>query len=122
MALRYLLDENLRGALWRALQQHNANGVDPVDVLRVGDAPAPPLGTPDPGLLLWAEGNGRVLVSLDHNTMPGHLTAHVQAGHHSPGIFLLRPNWSIPVLVAYLVLHDQGGDPLHYVDRVEYVP
>ena len=27
MALRYVLDEHLRGPLWRAIQQHNATGV-----------------------------------------------------------------------------------------------
>ena len=99
MALTYVLDEQLRGPLWRALQQHNAGGVDVVDVVRVGDPPDLPLGTPDPDLLLWAEGTGRVLVTMDWNTMPGHLALHLQNGHHSPGIILLRPGHTLPQLV-----------------------
>jgi hypothetical protein len=48
MALRYVLDENLRGRLWSAFQRHNAAGVDRVDVTRVGDPLDLPLGTADP--------------------------------------------------------------------------
>src|SRR5438034_99620 len=43
-----------------ALCQHNAVGINPVDVTRVGDPPGLPLGTLDPDLLLWAELHGRV--------------------------------------------------------------
>jgi hypothetical protein len=63
MALTYVLDEHLRGALWHALRQHNAGGVNVVDVDRVGDPPDLPLGTTDPDLLLWAEREGRVVVT-----------------------------------------------------------
>jgi hypothetical protein len=38
--------------------------------------------------LLWAEREGRVLVTLDRHTMPGHLANHLRAGHNSPGSFL----------------------------------
>ena len=52
MALRYLLDEHLRGGgLWQAIRQHNASGVDVLDVVRVGDPPDLPLGTGDPDVL-----------------------------------------------------------------------
>ena len=37
MPLTYLLDEHLRGPLWRAIQRHNALGTDPLDAVRVGD-------------------------------------------------------------------------------------
>src|SRR5262245_65086760 len=95
MALCYLLDENLRGPLWRAIQQHNAAGMDVIDVLPVGEPSAPPLGTSDPDLLLWAESYNRVLVTLDVNIMPGHLAAHLQAGRRSPGVLLLRRRWTV---------------------------
>lgn len=51
MTLRYLLDEHLRGPLWRAIQWHNNSGVYPLDVVRVGDPPELPLGSDDPTLL-----------------------------------------------------------------------
>ena len=48
MALAYLLDENLRGLLWQYIRRHNAQGVSPLDVLRVGDPADLPLGVGDP--------------------------------------------------------------------------
>ena len=55
MLLRYVLDENLRGPLWNLMIRHNSKGVDPIDVVRVGDSDAVPLGTKDPELLRWAD-------------------------------------------------------------------
>jgi hypothetical protein len=122
VALLYLLDEQLRGPLWQAIQHHNARGVEPLDALCVGEAGAPPLGSLDPELLLWAEANNRVLVTRDVQTMPAHLAAHLQAGNHSPGVFMLRRHWTIPLVIAGLVLHDQAGEPADYADGITYLP
>jgi hypothetical protein len=35
--LRFVLDENQRGLLWRAIVRHNQTSVYPLDVIRVGD-------------------------------------------------------------------------------------
>lgn len=37
MPLRFVLDENQRGPLWRAVIRHNQAGSYPLDVVRVGD-------------------------------------------------------------------------------------
>jgi hypothetical protein len=95
MGIAYLLDEHMRGPLWRAIRRHNAKSPFLVDAVRVGDADAPSLSTPDPDLLLWCEEAGRILVSFDEKTLPGHLTEHLHAGHHAPGIFLVRPERSL---------------------------
>jgi hypothetical protein len=122
MPLRYLLDEHFRGPLWRAIQQHNAGGTHPIDAFRVGDPPDLPLGSLDPDNLLWAERNGCVVVSFDKGTMPGHLARHLQAGHHSPGVYLVRPTATIPQVVDYLVLAAYTSDPAHLRDHYEYIP
>jgi hypothetical protein len=122
MALRFLLDEQMRGARWLAIHHHNAAGIDVLDALCVGDAPAPPRGTSDPDLLFWAEQQGSVLVSRDRKTMPGYFIAHLQAGHHSPGLFLLRAGCAIRQLIDTLVLYDQAADPLDLVDLIKYIP
>ena len=58
----FLLDEHLRGPLWEAIQAHNSRPeVEAIRAYRVGDWPAPSLGTDDPDLLLWAEREGRLL-------------------------------------------------------------
>src|SRR3954453_23155519 len=119
MPLRYLLDEHLRGGgLWQAIQHHNALGVDPLDVVRVGDLPDLPQGMPDADILEWTERQGRIFVSRDKKTLPGHLTAHLQAGRHAPGIFLLRTVSTVPQVLACLVLAAYAGDPADYADRV----
>jgi hypothetical protein len=122
MPSRYLLDEHLRGLLWHAVQQHNARGVDPIDVLRVGDPPDLPLGSIDPDILVWAEREGRVVLTFDRRTMPVHLTNHLKAGRHSPGVFVIRPLFPLPQVVDELALHAHAGDPLAYQDRVTFIP
>lgn len=122
MTLRYVLDENLRGALWQAIQQHNLRGAHLLDATRVGDPSDLPLGTSDPDLLVWAEREGRLLVSLDKKTLPSHLAQHLHAGHHSPGILLITPGSAIPAVLGYLVLAAYAGDPADYQDGITYIP
>jgi hypothetical protein len=123
MPLCFVLDEHLRGgALWQAVQQHNARGVDPIDATRVGDPPDLPVGTADPDLLQWAERNNRILVSLDKRTLPAHLAAHIQAGRHSPGILIIRPA-STPAQVLFaLALIAHAGNAVDYQDRIDFIP
>jgi hypothetical protein len=122
MPLRFLLDENQRGLLWRAVRRHNAAGVYVLDVERVGDPVDLPLGSVDPSVLLWAEREGRILVSFDKNTLAGHLAAHLQAGHSSPGVFMLRRGCQLPQVVTHLALVAYASDPAEWQDRIEFVP
>lgn len=122
MALAYLLDEHLRGPLWWAIQRHNARNSGTIDAVRVGDPDGPSLGAGDPEILLWAEQNERILVTLDENSMPGHLINHLHAGHHSPGVFTIRPATNLPAVVEYLILAAFASDPQEWADRIAYVP
>jgi hypothetical protein len=121
MPLRFVLDENLRGPLWNAIQRHNLRGIDVLDVVRVGDAGAPPLESTDPEILLWSETAGRILVTLDRATVPEHLRAHVAAGHDSPGVFMVPRRGSIPSVIEYLVLAAYAGDPDEFRRRVTFI-
>lgn len=123
MALRFVLDEHLRGGgLWQAIQQHNALGSHPIDVVRVGDLADLPLGTPDPELLLWAEREQRILLSFDHQTMPGHFSDHLRSGRTSPGLVLILPHRSIPELLASLFISAYCGYAIDFQDRINYIP
>ncbi len=121
MPLRYVLDENQRGPLWRALQRHNARGLHPVDVVRVGDPPDLPLGCLDPAVLAWAEREGRILVSYDKDTLAAHLADHLQTGHHSPGIFTIRRRTTLARVVSFLVLAAHASDPQEWQERIEFI-
>src|SRR5437660_288639 len=112
MPLSFLLDENQRGLLWQALQQHNALGLYPVDAVRVGDPPDLPLGSTDPNILRWAEREGRLIVSEDRSTMRTFLALHLQAGGHCPGLLLLRPRAVVSQVVFALALIAHAADPL----------
>ena len=62
-----------------------------VDVLRVGDPDAPPLGTLDLDILGYVEQAQRLLVTANRASMPAHVAAHRAAGGHHWGVFRLRP-------------------------------
>lgn len=122
MALRYVLDEHFRRILWNAIQQHNAGGVNLLDVVRVGDPVDLPLGTKDPDLLMWAEREGRVVVTRDWQTMPGHFADHLAAGYHSPGVIIVRPAHTLTQLVFALTLAAYVYDPAEVRDQVRFLP
>src|SRR4051812_15846616 len=119
MALRFVLDEHLRGPLWRALPKHNAAGILVVDVERVGDPPGLPLASPDTEVLLWSARNDRLLLTRDWNTMPGFLADLLRQGFHSPGVLLLRDGFTLAEWVEHIA---HGGDPTEYQDQAQFVP
>src|SRR5215471_12185477 len=89
--IAFLLDENLPGDLADALPR-----VEPaMEFEVVGDEIAPPKGTLDPQLLLFAEKHRLILVTLDKNTMLGHIRDHWAAGHHTCGVIILKPDVSL---------------------------
>jgi hypothetical protein len=119
--LRYVVDEDSRGILWRALQRHNHSTVLPLDVTRVGDQPGLPLGVQDPDILLWAELENRIVVSADRKTMIGHHTAHLEAGRHSAGLFIILPGAKAPNVVEFLMVAAYASEPQEWQDRVEFI-
>ncbi len=120
--LRFLLDEHLRGPLWSAIERHNVRGGLLIDAVRVGDPPDLPLGTDDPTILLWAEREDRILLTQDVSTMPAHLTAHLQSGHHSSGLFVINRRCSVKELVACLELVAHAGEANEFADSITNVP
>jgi hypothetical protein len=120
--LAYVFDEHLRGPLGRAARQHNAAGVDPIDVVRIGDPPDLPLGTTDPDLLAWAEREQRILVTRDERSIPVHFANHLAAGRDSPGVFLLHSGFRIHDVLRFLIYATYHSHPDDWRDRIEYIP
>jgi hypothetical protein len=102
MALRYVLDENLRGPLWAALERANVRRAVPLEIACVSDEPDLPLGASEAEILRWAEERGFVVVSSDVRTMPGHSAERLGAGHYSAGVFLVALPCSIPAILEAL--------------------
>ena len=69
----------------------------------------------DPDVLRIAADSGRILVSQDRRTMPGHFARHT-ATAQSPGVILLREAIPIAIAIEELVLiwsaseADDGGE------------
>ncbi len=122
MPLTYVLDEHLRRHLWSAIRKHNSASVFTIDVARVGDSIELPLGSTDLELLRWAEKENRIVVTRDRNTIPTHLRAHLQAGHRSAGVFILRRQAKVEQIVDHLVLAAYAADPLTFQDRYDFIP
>jgi hypothetical protein len=118
-----VLDEHLRGGgLWQIIQRHNAQGINPLDAVRVGDPPDLLRGTLDPDVLIWAEREGRILLSRDYTSLPGHLVQHLQAGHRSPGILLLRRRASLTAVLGDLIVTAHAGDAADFQDTIRSIP
>jgi hypothetical protein len=122
MALRYVLDENLRGDLWDAIQFHNRHSAALIDVVRVGGPFDLPLASKDPAILVWAENAGRVLVSRDKRTMIADLAAHLQIGRSSRGLFVIRRGAQLADVLAFLICAASAGDDDQWHDQVVYIP
>lgn len=121
MPIRFFLDENLRGQLWHAIRNHNKRGLYVLDAFCVGDHPEIPLGTLDPEVLLWAERDGRILISFDKTTFPGHLADHLRSGHHCPGIFAVPQGARTAAVLAFLTLAASAGTDEDFRDQIVYI-
>jgi hypothetical protein len=122
MALRYVLDENLRGPVWEALSRANSRRQTPLELSCVGEEADLQLGMADRDLLQWAEEHGFVVVSSDIRTMPVHHNAHLQAGRHGPGVFLLGMPCSIPEVLEALFYYAEESDDTLWRDRITFIP
>jgi hypothetical protein len=122
MPLRYVLDENQRGLLWRAVVRRNQLGDYLLDVACVGDPPDLPLGSTDTDILRWSEREQRILVTFDKSTLPQHLAAHLKAGGHSAGVFMLRRGSRLSDVVAHLALVAHASEAWEWQDRIEFIP
>lgn len=114
----YLIDENVGPAIANHLKRLQPN----VMVFKIGDEGSPPIGAPDPDILLWLEQTGFTLVTRNRKSMPRHLQVHIEAGHHVPGIFTLKPKCSFKDVVDDLLFIWEVAEPDEYQDQIVYIP
>lgn len=118
MKVRFLLDENLSPRLKVALLRLNPA----IDVRRVGDPDAPPLGTPDPDVLHHLDLFQRILVTDNRKSMPEHLEAHWASGGHIWGLFWVRSKIPIGQLAQELLLVWETTEAEEWIDRLDWIP
>jgi hypothetical protein len=118
MKIRYLLDEHLSPSLVSALLKLDAE----IDVLRIGNIDAPPLGTLDPEILLVCEAEQRLLVTRNRRSMSIHLREHYEAGHRHWGVFYVSRRISLGDLAYELYVYWAASEAEEWVDHVEWIP
>jgi hypothetical protein len=116
--VRFLLDENLDPRLQIALRRLNPT----IDVLRIGEPSAPPLGTSDPDILIFLDVAQRMLVTSNRTSMPDHLQAHWSIGKHLWGLCWVRPGFSIYRIAQELLLIWEASTAEEWLDRLGWIP
>ncbi len=77
----------------------------------------------DQAVLRRASEQGRILVTHDKRTMPGHLADFLAEGHSSPGVIIVIPQ-DAPVrdVAETLLLIWADAKPEDWANRVEIIP
>lgn len=78
-------------------------------------------GLSDPEVLRLSADAGRVLISQDRRTMPGHFRRFIEATS-SPGVILLREGVSIASAIEELLLIWGASEAQDWIDRLIWIP
>ena len=115
---RFLIDENISPQHRTQLLKHEPS----LTVLVIGDEDAPPKSTPDPEILAWCEQHQFILITNNRESMPQHLSDHLSAGHHVPGIFTINLEVPMGKIIEELLLIAGASDADEYIDQITYIP
>ncbi len=113
-----MLDENVNPLYQIQLKRQDPNIV----IWRVGTPGSPPHQTSDPDILCWCEEQNFILLTNNRKSMPVHLTDHLAAGRHVPGIFILNDNMSIGDTIEELILLALLSEVEEYKNCIYYLP
>lgn len=116
--MKLLLDEHIDPLFRVQLRRRLPDLV----VWEIGDVGTPSKGAPDPDILIWCEEHDFHLVTNNRKSMPVHLTDHLAAGRHIPGILNIDLSEPIGALLQELKDIVELSLPDEYRDRIQYVP
>lgn len=116
-AVRYLVDESVPEQLVDALIQREPA----IEVSNIGREWTLSKGTQDPEVLLFAEKEKLVLITLDKKSMARHVDNHLSAGHHTWGIFNLRKGFAILRYVEDLIFIWSASEAKEWCDRTVWL-
>jgi hypothetical protein len=109
-------DEDVHEDIIRGLRRREPA----LDIVRVVDVG---LGhTPDPLILEWAAGEGRILVTGDLNSMVGFAWGRVHSGLPMPGVLALKENVGIGRVIDDILLVALCYTADEMKDQVLYIP
>jgi predicted nuclease of predicted toxin-antitoxin system len=115
MRVRFQADADLDGRILRGLRRASPE----IDIRSAANAGL--VGVDDPVVLQIARDSGRILVSQDRRTMPGHFAKYVERTS-SPGVILLREAIPIAAAIEELVLIWNASEADEWVNRLVWIP
>ena len=114
--LRLVSDENFNGDIVRGLLRRHPE----LELVRVQDVGL--MQTPDPDILEWAAGQGRVLLSHDVSTVPPAAYQRVADGKPMPGVFIVPDRMPIGQAVDEILFLSLDVDADEWKDQVLFLP
>lgn len=115
MRIRFQADADLDGRILRGLRRVGPE----VDIRTAVEAGLATLE--DSEVLRLAAEAGRILVSQDRSTMPGHFQRFVTSSQ-SPGIILLRARVPIALAIEELLLIWAASEAEEWTNRLAWIP
>ena len=114
--LKLVSDENFDGDILRGLYRRCPD----LDVVRVQDVGLS--ATPDPDILAWAAGEGRIVLTHDRDTMPSFAYDRVKAGLSLAGVFLVSDQMPIGQAIDEILLAVDCLTPEECENLVRFFP
>jgi Domain of unknown function (DUF5615) len=78
-------------------------------------------GLKDPNVLALAAAEGRILVTHDIRSMPGHFATFIQTST-SPGVFLIPQHLPVAVALEELLLLWSATEPAEWINQIVCLP
>jgi hypothetical protein len=79
-------------------------------------------GVPDPDVLRMAMTQGRILISHDENSMPGHFADFLASGSRSPGVLMVPQGTPVGAVIGSVLLIWIGSEADEWIDRIVWLP
>ena len=114
--MKLLADENFPRPVVDGLLRRLPD-LDIVSVVEVGLR-----GRPDPEILEWAAAEGRILLTYDVRTIPGHVSQRVAEGKLMPGVFVCRSSITVRQAIEDLLILVGASDEGEWVGKVLHLP
>ena len=73
-------------------------------------------------ILVWCEEHDFMLVTNNRRSMPRHLSDHLAAGRHIPGILVINVSMSMGDTIDELILIARASADEEYQDLIVYLP
>jgi hypothetical protein len=65
---------------------------------------------------------GRILVSHDENSMPGHFSDFLEGGNRSPGVLMVPQGAPVGRIIESIVFIWVASEPDEWIDQIVWLP